>query len=65
MAYNSLQDFKTLAQYNQWANTLLYASCAKLDSAEYFQDRKAFFQAHNMLTQAGLIAPSLDFLLKI
>jgi uncharacterized damage-inducible protein DinB len=35
--------FQTFARYNQWANARLYDACAKLDTAEYFKPRQAFF----------------------
>ncbi len=35
----------TLANYNAWANTRLYASCANLTSAQITADRGAFFRS--------------------
>ena len=35
--------YRTLATYNQWANTLTYTACAQLTPADYHRDRRAFF----------------------
>lgn len=40
-----LNYFRQLAHYNQWANNKLYAVCAQLPSAQYYQSRKAFFDS--------------------
>jgi uncharacterized damage-inducible protein DinB len=37
--------FRTLAQYNQWANRRLYDACAQLAEAEYHKPRPAFFKS--------------------
>jgi uncharacterized damage-inducible protein DinB len=39
----TLDYFRTLARYNQWANRRLYAACAGLPEAEYMKPRAAFF----------------------
>jgi uncharacterized damage-inducible protein DinB len=39
----TLDYFRTLARYNQWANRRLYAACAQLPEAEYMKPRDAFF----------------------
>jgi uncharacterized damage-inducible protein DinB len=39
----TLDYFRTLARYNQWANRRLYAACAQLGEAEYMKPRPAFF----------------------
>ena len=39
----SLDYFRTLARYNQWANRTLYAVVGKLSEAEYMKPRQAFF----------------------
>jgi uncharacterized damage-inducible protein DinB len=39
----TLDYFRTLARYNQWANRRLYAACAQLSEAEYMKPRPAFF----------------------
>lgn len=39
----TLDYFRTLARYNQWANRRLYAACAQLHEAEYLKPRAAFF----------------------
>jgi uncharacterized damage-inducible protein DinB len=39
----TLDYFRTLARYNQWANRRLYAACAELPDAEYMKPRQAFF----------------------
>jgi len=38
-----LDQFKTFARYNSWANQRLYAACALLDDQAYYADRGAFF----------------------
>lgn len=38
-----LDQFKTFARYNAWANQRLYAACALLDDQAYYADRAAFF----------------------
>jgi uncharacterized damage-inducible protein DinB len=38
-----LEHFKLLADYNQWANKLLYGAVATIGDKAYFADRKAFF----------------------
>ncbi|MBL8705519.1 MAG: DinB family protein, partial [Rhodospirillales bacterium] len=38
-----LDQFKTFARYNAWANQRLYAACALLDDQAYYADRQAFF----------------------
>lgn len=50
-----LDQFKTFARYNRWANQTLYAACDKLDDAPYYADRKAFFGSiHNTLNHLVL-----------
>lgn len=39
----TLDYFRTLARYNQWANRRLYEACAGLPDAEYMKPRAAFF----------------------
>lgn len=39
----TLEYFRTLAQYNRWANRRLYAACAQLPESEYLKPRAAFF----------------------
>lgn len=39
----TLDYFRKLARYNQWANRRLYAACAALPEAEYMKPRAAFF----------------------
>jgi uncharacterized damage-inducible protein DinB len=39
----SLDYFRTLARYNQWANRRLYAACAMLHEADYMARRPSFF----------------------
>ncbi len=39
----TLDYFRTLARYNQWANRRLYAAAASLPEAEYLKPRPAFF----------------------
>ncbi len=38
-----LEHFKLLADYNRWANGLLYGAVATISDEDYFADRKAFF----------------------
>ena len=38
-----LEHFKLLADYNRWANKLLYCAVATIGDEAYFADRKAFF----------------------
>jgi uncharacterized damage-inducible protein DinB len=38
-----LDQFKTFARYNSWANQRLYAACALLDDQAYYADCGAFF----------------------
>lgn len=39
----TLDYFRTLTRYNQWANRRLYDACAELPEAEYMKPRAAFF----------------------
>jgi uncharacterized damage-inducible protein DinB len=39
----TLDYFRTLARYNQWANRTLFAAVAQLPEAEYMKPRRAFF----------------------
>ena len=39
----TLDYFRTLARYNQWANRTLFAAVAQLPEAEYMKPRQAFF----------------------
>lgn len=39
----TLDYFRTLARYNQWANRSLYAAVGALSEAEYMKPRQAFF----------------------
>lgn len=39
----TLEYFRSLARYNQWANRRLYAACASLHEAEYMKPRPSFF----------------------
>jgi uncharacterized damage-inducible protein DinB len=36
---------RTMAQYNEWMNTRLYALCARLPADELHEDRGAFFRS--------------------
>jgi uncharacterized damage-inducible protein DinB len=38
-----LQQFKTFAAYNAWANARLYEACGQLHEQEYLKPRNAFF----------------------
>ncbi len=38
-----LDQFKTFARYNAWANQRLYEACAALDDQAYYAERQAFF----------------------
>ena len=38
-----LEHFKLLADYNRWANKLLYGAVATIGDEAYFADWKAFF----------------------
>lgn len=38
-----LDHFRMFADYNRWANRLVYAAAAELSDAEYRQDKGAFF----------------------
>jgi len=38
-----LDQVRTFARYNAWANRRLYDACARLPREEYYRDRKAFF----------------------
>jgi uncharacterized damage-inducible protein DinB len=40
---STLDYFRTLARYNQWANRTLYAAVARLSEADYMKPRAAFF----------------------
>lgn len=56
MTISLLDHFRSLAQYNAWANRRLYAACAKLPEAEYKKPRKAFFKTiHNTLDHLLLV----------
>src|SRR5688572_17195867 len=39
----TLDYFRTLARYNQWANRTLFAAVSQLPEAEYMKPRQAFF----------------------
>jgi uncharacterized damage-inducible protein DinB len=39
----TLDYFRTLARYNQWANRTLYAAVGRLPEADYMKPRQAFF----------------------
>ena len=41
----TLEYFRTLARYNQWANRRIYAACAQLSEAEHMKPRPAFFKS--------------------
>jgi len=50
-----LDQYKTFARYNRWANQTLYAACDTIDDAAYYADRKAFFGSiHNTLNHLVL-----------
>ena len=38
-----LEQFKTFARYNAWANRRLYAACTQLEDQAYYAERQAFF----------------------
>ncbi|WP_246663919.1 DinB family protein [Phyllobacterium sp. SYP-B3895] len=72
------EHFKRLAYYNKWANTRIYDAAARLDSEDYYADRRAFFRSvHGTLnhilaidklwfgriTGNPYIPPSLDVIL--
>lgn len=40
-----LKHFRLMADYNQWANNLLYGAVATIDQEAYFEDRKGFFNS--------------------
>ncbi len=55
----TLDYFRTLARYNQWANRRLYAACAQLTEAEYMKPRAAFFGSLHGTLNHVLVADRL------
>jgi uncharacterized damage-inducible protein DinB len=55
----SLDYFRTLARYNQWANRKLYAAVAALPEGEYMKPRQAFFGSLHGTLNHGLVGDRL------
>lgn len=51
--------FRTMARYNRWANTRLYAAASELDDTSYRADRGAFFGSLHGTLNHLLVADGL------
>ena len=54
-----LTHFRRFADYNQWANTRLYDSCAELSDDDYFQSRPAFFGSIHGVLNHMMVADTI------